>query len=87
MNSAHILRMQCLNLVYAFSGKNSILTQLVIRPILPNPVTFKIKRAGLTRHTNEPKNEEKDSNSSNASLFTSALLGFSCPAHASDTPK
>ena len=46
--------------------------------------TFKNISAGLTRRT---KNEEKDSNSSNASLFTSACLGFSSPDHASSTPK
>ena len=45
---------------------------------------FKTISAGLIRQT---KNEEKDSNSSNTSLFTSACLGFSCPAHASDAPK
>ena len=47
-----------------------------------NPHLKKIS-AGLTRQT---KNEEKDSNSSNASLFTSACLGFSSPDHASNTP-
>ena len=45
--------------------------------------TFKNINAGLTRQTKK----EKDSNSSNPSLFTSACLGFSCPAHASDAPK
>ena len=29
---------------------------------------------GLTRHINETKNKEKDSNSSDVSLFTSALI-------------
>ena len=38
--------------------------------------TFKNISAGLTRQT---KNEDMDSNSSNASLFTSACLGFSSP--------
>ena len=42
--------------------------------------TFKNISAGLTRQT---KNEEKDRNSSNASLFTSACLGFNSPDHAS----
>ena len=46
--------------------------------------TFKNISAGLTRQT---KNEEKDSNSLNTSFFTSVCLGFSCPAHARDTPK
>ena len=46
--------------------------------------TFKNISASLTRQT---KNEEKDSNSSNASLFTSACLGYSSPDHASNTPK
>ena len=45
--------------------------------------TFKNISAGLTRQT---KNEEKDSNSSNASLFTSACLGFSSSDHSSNTP-
>ena len=45
--------------------------------------TFKNINAGLTRQTKK----EKDSNSSNPSLFTSACLGFSCPAQASDAPK
>ena len=45
--------------------------------------TFKNISAGLTRQT---KNEVKDSNSSNTSLFTSACLGFSSPDHASNTP-
>ena len=34
----------------------------------------------------QTKNEEKDSNSSNASLFKSACLGFSSPDHTSNTP-
>ena len=45
--------------------------------------TFKNISTGLTRQT---KNEEKDGNNSNASLFTSAL-GFSSPDHMSNTPK
>ena len=42
--------------------------------------TFKSINAGLTRHINETKNEEKDSNSSNASLFTSALFRIQLPS-------
>ena len=45
--------------------------------------TFKSIGAGLTRQINEPKNEEKDSNSSSTSSFTS--VKFSCLAHASNT--
>ena len=36
--------------------------------------------AGLTKHVNETENEEKDSNSSNASLFTSALFRIQLPS-------
>ena len=49
--------------------------------------TFKSISTGLTRHNiNETKNEEKDSNSSTVSLFTSTLfriqLPSSCEQHA-----
>ena len=44
------------------------------------PSTFKSISAGLTRHINETKNEEKDSNSLNASLFISALFRIQLPS-------
>ena len=45
------------------------------------PSTFKSISAGLTRHINETKNEEKDSNSLNASLFISAWFRIQPISH------
>ena len=65
------------------SRKSSIQTVHTDLKCSTTQSTFKNISAGLTRQT---KNEEKDSNSSNASLLTSACLGFSSPHHASNMP-
>ena len=50
--------------------------------------TFKSISADLTKkNLNDPKNEEKDSNSLNTSLFTLTFFLFSYSAHASNVPK
>lgn len=41
--------------------------------------TFKSRSAGLTKHIKVTKNEEKERNSSNASLFISALFTIQLP--------
>ena len=69
------------------SRKSSIQTLHTDLKCSTTQFTFKNISAGLTRHIKETKNREKDSNSSNASLFTSAYLGFSSLDHASNTPK
>ena len=70
------------------SWKSSIETLHTDLKCSTTQYTFKSISTGLTRHINETKNKEKDSNSSNASLLVLLLcLGFSCPAHVSDTPK
>ena len=65
------------------SRKSSIQTLHTNLKCSTTQSTFKNISTGLTRHVNETKNEEKDSNSSNTSLFTSALFSL---AHASNTP-
>ena len=59
------------------SRKSSIQTLHTDLKCSTTQSTFKNISAGLTRQT---KNEEKDSNSSNASLFTSALFRIQQPS-------
>ena len=49
-----IMRMQYLNVLERFSGKNSILNQLAIRPIFPNLDNYSLKRC------NSWANKEKE---------------------------
>ena len=62
------------------SWKSSIETLHTDLKCSTTQYTFKSISAGLTRHINETKNKVKDSNSLNASLFTSALFRIQLPS-------
>ena len=71
-----MLKIVAIKLNTVSNSRNSSIQTLhtdLKRSTTPSTFTSTIS-AGLTRHINETKNEEKDSNCSNASLFTSAFV-------------